>query len=180
MKKNNLFILLGVLTLILIILLVYLRTKEEKPFNRVVLNTQVNFVTNSTEYDYYDTIIHVGLQELGLEGIDISVSVLSETARQNFREAGGDLYAHIRENNGKYYLFILPSSKSQSITIIAHELIHLTQYHTKKLRYQNETINWQGQDYGVDEISYNIRPWEEEAFQQEGELSNKISKILYQ
>ena len=180
MKKNNLFILLGVLILIIVLLLVYLGTKEEKPFNQVQLNTQVNSVTNVTEYEYYDTIIHVGLQELGLEGIDIRVSPLSETARQNFQSAGGDLYAHIRESDGKYFLFILPTSKSQSITIIAHELIHLTQYHSKKLTYSDGVVTWEGRPYGVDEVSYNIRPWEEEAFQLEGELSNKISNILYQ
>ena len=179
MKKNNLFIILGVLLFLIIILLVYLGNKEGKAFNRVTLDTNKNYVLNTTEYDYYDTIIHIGLIELGYEGIDITVAPLSEKARENFRNSGGDLHAHLREKDGKYYLFILPSSKEQSITIISHELIHLTQYHTKKLIYENGVITWEGRQYGVEEINYNIRPWEEEAFQLEGGLSNQISKILY-
>ena len=180
MKKSNLYIVLGVIIVLIIILMVYLSTKEEKPFNQVQLDTQTNFVSNNTEFDYYDTIVYVGLKELGLEGIDITISPLSETARQNFQSSGGDLYAHLRELNGKYYLFILPSSKSQSMTIISHELIHLTQYHSKRLTYDNGNVTWEGREYGVEEISYNLRPWEDEAFQMEGELSNRITKILYQ
>lgn len=179
MKKSHLYILLGVLIALIIVLMVYLSTKEEKPFNQIQLDTQTNFVSNNTEFEYYDTIVHVGLKELGLEGIDITIAPLSETARQNFQNNGGDLYAHLRESRGKYYLFILPSSKSQSITIISHELIHLTQYHSKKLTYENGIVTWEGRPYTLEEISYNLRPWEDEAFQMEGELSNKISKILY-
>lgn len=179
MKKSHLYLLLGVLIALIIVLMVYLSTKEEKPFNQIQLDTQTNFVSNNTEFQYYDTIVYVGLKELGLEGIDITIAPLSETARQNFQNNGGDLYAHLRESGGKYYLFILPSSKSQSITIISHELIHLTQYHSKKLTYENGIVNWEGRPYTLEEISYNLRPWEDEAFQMEGELSNKISKILY-
>lgn len=179
MNKRNLIILLGVLVLLSVLILIYIIREEQKPFNQIILDTEKNSVTNTTEYDYYDTIIHVGLQELGYEGIEISVYPLSETARQNFQNSGGDLHAHLREKDGKYYLFILPSSKSQAITIISHELIHLTQYHTKKLTYENGIVNWEGKEYGVEEISYSIRPWEEEAFQLEGALTNQITKILY-
>lgn len=179
MKKSNLYIVLGILILLIVLLVVYLANKQEKPFNQVQLDLQKNSIINLTSYDYYDTIVHVGLKEMGFEGIDLQISALSDNAIQNFQANGGDLYAHLRESNGKFYLFIRPSSKEQSITIISHELIHLEQYLTKRLVYNNGLVTWDGKVYGVDEVSYNLRPWEDEAFQRETELSNKISQILY-
>lgn len=178
MKKNKSLIIIISVIILILIFLIFVGTKNEKSFNQIQLYTSKNLITNTTQFEYYDTIIHVGLEKLGYEGIDMMVFPLSETAIQNFSSLG-DLNAHIREKDGKYYLFILPSSRQQSILTISHELIHLTQYHTKKLIFSNGIVIWDGKQYILDQINYNVRPWEEEAFSKERELSDKISKILY-
>lgn len=179
MNKNLSKILIGVIILVLIILGIYFLSKQEEPsFKKVPLTNETNLVINQTGIEYYDTIIHVGLEQMGLNNITLTVAPLSESAKQNFAAEGGDLAAHLRESDGLYYLFISENSKTQSITIIAHELIHLNQYHTGELVYKNNLLTWQGKEYNLQEISYNLRPWEDDAFQKETELVRKISSIL--
>lgn len=174
MKKVTVIVLL----IILLVTLIFLFTKKEKKFKQIEL-TNTSQIFNSTKYAYYDTIVSIGLSQLGINGVTISIIPLSDKAKENFLSQGGDLNAHIRESQGDYFLFIEPTSKSQSITIISHELIHLQQYHTQKLYYEYGVVYWEGQPYSLDETIYTQRPWEEEAFSKEKDLSQKISNILY-
>jgi hypothetical protein len=179
MKPSIKYFLIVIAIVLALIILFLSIPREEKPFNQIDLSNSSNTIANSTGISFYDTILHVGLKEVGLENIILSVNPLPESAIQNFREQGGDLAAHIREKDGFYYLFILPTSKSESITIIAHEIIHVLQYESDRLKFSDGLVTWEGETYVLNELKYDFRPWETEAFNQERKLANQISSILY-
>lgn len=148
----------------------------EKPFNQIELSNN-NEIENNTAITFIDTIASVGLDELGLKGIKLLIYPLTETAKDNFN---GELKAHIRYFEGTYYLFIDEMSREKSITVVSHELIHITQYHTGVLDYLGAgSVLWQGDLYSVEQLEYEGRPWEMDAYARESELSTKVSGILY-
>lgn len=148
----------------------------EKPFNQIELSNN-NQIENNTAITFIDTIASVGLDELGLKGIKLLIYPLTDAAKDNFN---GELKAHIRYFEGTYYLFIDEMSREKSITVVSHELIHITQYHSGVLDYLGDgNILWQGDLYSVKEIEYEGRPWETDAYARESELSTKVSGILY-
>lgn len=148
----------------------------EKPFNQIELSNN-NQIENNTAITFIDTIASVGLDELGLKGIKLLIYPLTETAKDNFN---GELKAHIRYHEGIYYLFIEEMSREKCITVVSHELIHITQYHTGTLDYIGAgNVLWQGELYSVEQLEYETRPWETDAYAKESELSTKVSGILY-
>lgn len=174
--KNTRLIILGIIVLVLGFLYFYdAQPRNEPPFKSVNLE-QENYVINNTMPSFYDTIIHLGLKELGLKGVSVTVERLSDQAKQTF---DGELNAHIRYIDGGFYLFIDPLNKKRAITIISHELIHVKQYLDETFKYDDGKITWNGQTYLLDDINYDDRPWETEAFQLESQLASHISEIVY-
>lgn len=175
MKNKLLILVVGILIGLMILLSLNLSKKEDY-FNQVELSNNNNIV-NSLRTTYYDTILSVGLDQSNLNGITVVMSELSSVAKNQFN---GDLKAHIRFYDGIYYLFIDEYSRNESIDIISHEIIHIIQYNSNQLKYDNDIITWESQPFGLDDIEYDNRPWEKDAFQRGPFLSNKIQQILYE
>lgn len=164
-----------VIGVILLSFLIWLLSNVDKPFNKVELSDN-NLILVPTNLQPYDTILSVGLDEIGISGLMINVSNLSESTKNNFE---GDLKAHLRYHQGVYYLFIDELSNEEAIRVISHEIIHINQYHSKDLIYENGLIVWKGDTLELNSIVYDNRPWEIEAYDHQADLSNKISKKLY-
>ena len=64
------------------------------------------------------------------------------------------------------------------LKIIAHELIHLRQYFYEELIIDGLYVTWMGENFDIDGIEYEDRPWENEAYSQQTYLGNKIISIL--
>lgn len=143
-------------------------------FNQVELSSN-NSIINNTQFAYYDTILSVGLDALNVKGATVVIDNLSEPAKENF---GGDLRAHVRFFNGIFYLFLGDVRKSESFDVLSHEMVHITQYLDGNLVYENDLLTWMGQDYNLETIEYDERPWEREAYSLQTDLSREISKIL--
>jgi len=179
MKNNKLLILIAIVLIGLISLIIFRsETNEEPSFNNVELK-QGNSIVNGTLPTFYDTILSVGLELAGIEGVTVNIEELSDNAKKQF---DGELNAHIRYVGGRFYLFIDPLSKRRAITVISHEIIHMKQYLDGTFKYDdaNELITWDGEAYLLEGINYNDRPWESEAFQLEGQLASQISNLVYQ
>ncbi len=178
MKRKTLVIL--VLSVLLVgfisFLLINTPVREEGYFNQVELSDN-NFVTNSEPNTFYDTIISVRLDEAGISGINVVVSELSFGAKENFDY--GELKAHVRYFNGTYYLFLDKYDRREAIDIISHEIIHISQYNTGQLSYENGVLYWEGKFYDLENLDYDNRPWERDAFSRESVLASKVSKKLY-
>ena len=152
-------------------------SNEDKPFNQVVLSED-NMVINYTSINYYDTVLSVGLDMAGVDGVLVRMESLSDAAKSNF---DGELKAHIRYYNGVYYLFIDDMDREQGIEVISHEIIHILQYNSGQLDYDIQTGNviWENQTISVNDIEYESRPWETDAHQRDGQLVIKIRDVLY-
>lgn len=176
MKNNNLLILLVICILALASFVIFnSQTQKEIPFSSVELQDN-NYVVNNSLPSYYDTIVSVGLDQVGIKGVTVTIGELSDQAKQTF---SGELNAHVRFIDGKFYLFIDPLSKKTAITVISHEIIHMKQYLDGTFQYDDGKITWNGESYLLDDINYDDRPWETEAFQLESQLASQISKVVY-
>lgn len=179
MEKNYIkYLVIGLVLTAFAVSIYYISTKPEKTFISLSLSED-NKVSNFTEYPFYDTILKVGLSEMGLRDISVTVKPLTDMAKENAELQGITLEAHLREFLGEYYLFMNESSRDRSIEIIGHELIHLDQYNSKRLVYENDTLIWDNKKIARTEIPYDERPWEIEATSQGRELAEKIRNILY-
>jgi hypothetical protein len=175
MKKKILYILIGLMILVGLFFLILKTSSEEKYFLPVELSNN-NVITNNILPKYLDTIISVGLDQLGLEGINIIVNDMSESAQ--LLVPNYELKAHIREWNGSFYLFVGNFDRDDAIKVISHELIHVQQYSSGDLSYLDGFVYWKGDEFNLNETDYDKRPWEDDAFDREKSLSNAISKIL--
>jgi hypothetical protein len=177
MKNNRLLVLVGLVVLALGSLIIYDSKRNEESYFKLIELKQQNSVINGSLPSYYDTIVNVGLELAGIEGVTVSIEELSDKAKQNFN---GELFAHVRYLDGRFYLYIDPLNKRKAITVISHEIIHMKQYLDGTFQYDDGKITWNGQAYLLEDMNYDNRPWESEAFQMEGQLASQISEVVYQ
>lgn len=173
MKKLKLkWVILAILAIGLIIFL--LTRIKEKPFNHIELDRN-NVITNKTEVAYYDTILHVGLNELGIENTYLMIMPFDGAQMGEF-----DLQAYILGNETQFMVYMKKTSRMQAIEFLSHELIHLKQYNEGRLqKVDNRLMTWEGETLDGMNIPYKERPWEKEAFAGQHELYNKIKDKLY-
>lgn len=176
MKKKVLLIIGSIILIGIIILIILKSPRQEKYFNQIILNDN-NVAVINMDKPYYDTIIKVGLDEVSLKDIKVVVIELTDASKSQFD--GGDLKAHIRYHEGVYYLFIGDYDRNESIDIISHEIIHITQYYSGKLNYTDGQLVWDDRVYDLNNVIYENRPWEVEAFDKQKQLSNRIKERLY-
>lgn len=153
---------------------------QEQPFKQFDIET-TNMVANRTEDNYLDSIVYVGLNELGMDSIAITIRPITEDVKRQF-DSEGTLKAHILGRGKQYIIFLDDMGRDESIKVLSHELIHLRQYVTKKLILHKTEVVWDGEvisEYKVSELKYEDRPWEIEAFAEQRQLENKIRNILY-
>ena len=153
---------------------------KEQTFNKIDIQT-TNMVSNRTDTDYLDSIVYVGLNEMNLDSIAITIKQISPEVQAMF-DSESQLKAHIIGKENQYIIFVDEMSRDEAIKVLSHELIHLKQYYTKKLILEKDKVYWDGREIyqtEINETEYNRRPWEAEAFAGQRSLENKIREILY-
>jgi len=153
---------------------------REQTFNRIDIQT-TNMVSNRTDIDYLDSIVYVGLNEMNLDSIAITIRQISPDVQAMF-DSESQLKAHIIGKGNQYIIFVDEMSRDEAIKVLSHELIHLKQYYTKKLILEKDKVYWDGEEIyqrEINETEYQRRPWEAEAFAGQRGLENKIREILY-
>ena len=196
MKKYYKWI-IGVVVLLLIIFLVVRYNKKqafyekiqnalkfgiyrEQTFNRIDIQT-TNLIANRTDRNYLDSIVYVGLNEMNLDSVAITIRQISPEVQAMF-DSNSQLKAHIIGKGNQYIIFVDEMSRDEAIKVLSHELIHLKQYYTKKLILEKDKVYWDGKEIyqrEINETKYEQRPWEAEAFNGQRGLENKIREILY-
>jgi predicted metallopeptidase len=175
--KKNLKIVIYVLALILVSFIVYkLITHKEVPFNKVILNKH-NYVFNMTQTPYLDTIVSVGLDQMKMDSVIVTIKPLnSSTSTDLFGEIS--ISSYIVGYGNTYIIYITPSTKMNCINILSHELIHLNQYYSKTLVVKGLVCTWKGDTIDTKKIAYESRPWEIDAESNKILLSSKIKAVL--
>ena len=177
MRNHKLLTGVVLILLVLVFLVIYQSQNSKEPSFTSVELKNGNSIINNTLPNYYDTIISVGLEIYGIEGVTVFVEELSEESKKSF---SGELNAHVRYLNGSFYLFIDSFNKQRAITIISHEIVHIKQYLDGTFIYNNGEINWNGKTYLLEDMNYDDRPWESQAFEMESKLGSQISEVVYQ
>jgi len=176
MKKIVIIIVVALIFLGLIFLVVKNSSAEDKPFNQIELSYNNNF-NNGIFPSYYDTVLSVAMDEMGLVGYMVTLGKLSDGARSQF---DGQLRAHIRYFNGNFYLFTEDLDRKDAIEVLSHEVIHMQQYASGNLVYDNLDVIWKGETIGLNSKEYEERPWESDAFARQSALIDLVEKKLYQ
>jgi hypothetical protein len=168
-----------VLIILLIILILYkIFTYKEQSFNKFEFKSY-NYVFNMTQIPYLDTIVHSGLQALDIDSVIVVIKPLID------KEVviPGDLIvkAYIKGTGFQYIIFIDKLNRYESITTLSHELIHLKQYYNKDLiLLDNIKIPiWKGDTIDVKDYTYENRPWEKEAYNNQNKIASEMKLLLY-
>ena len=153
---------------------------KEQTFNRIDIET-TNMIANRTDRNYLDSIVYVGLNEMNLDSVAVTIRQISPEVQAMF-DSNSQLKAHIIGNGNQYIIFVDEMSRDEAIKVLSHELVHLKQYYTKKLILEKDKVIWDGREVyqtEINETKYEQRPWEAEAFAGQRGLENKIREILY-
>ena len=174
--KNVLKILSGVVIVGLIIILIIKSQKKEKPFKNVELSGN-NKIININLPKYYDTIISVGLDGRNIKNQTIILKKINDNAVNSME--GIQIDAHLRYEDSTLYLFSGEFGRDKSIEIISHEIIHMEQYLNNDIQYNNGILIYKNKSYNLNDVNYEVRPWEVDAHNKQGEVITHINKVLY-
>lgn len=175
MKKNIIKIILVLILIGLIFLIVKKSESEDRPYNQIELSG-LNNINNGTFPTYYDTVLSVAMDEMGLSGYVVTLGKLSDEAKGQF---DGELKAHVRYFNSNFYLFTEEYDRKEIIEILCHEVIHMEQYSSGDLYYSDNEVIWKGESIGLNSEEYENRPWENDAFSRQSILIDLVEKKLW-
>ena len=172
---KKLAILLSIIGIVTVTILSLTNDDREEYFSQIELPTTNTVVNTLDRLHYYDTILAVGMDGAGLSGVTVVINDMTDAAKNQFN---GELKAHIRLFNGVYYLFVGALDRGEAIQVMAHEIVHIKQYQSGELLYENGDVIWQGEIYTLEE-EYERRPWERDAFEKQNSIESIILNILY-
>lgn len=77
-----------------------------------------------------------------------------------------------------YNLVIRTDISNPIREILAHEMVHLSQYESGRLDLDMDrrVFTWEGKKFPAS-LHYDLRPWEQEAFRKQGEILRSYKKI---
>lgn len=176
MKKTSLLI-ISVIFIVVTIFIVLKSSISEKPFANVEFENE-NYVTNTTDEKFMDTIVRVGLDVLDIEGLQVAILPLDSEMKEAL---GSDiqLQAYVKKQNSRFLIYIENLDRKSAIDVISHELIHIKQYLENRIVVTGGWVLWGNQEYNAEYFPYSERPWEIEAFALQDGLKNLIVKKLY-
>lgn len=179
--ENKRILLLIFLLLFLLIIILVKPGKRYDSYNPVTLPTK-NFTLNKTEYSFLDTVVLIGLEELKIRNVSVEITPLTDEIRDKFGK-DIELNAAIVGNKYNFILYVSHLNRETALLTISHELIHLEQYHTERLKVISlSEVRWDGVILNkdvIENIPYEQREWEKEAFKFQSVLEQKIRKILF-
>ena len=170
-NKKPLWIILIILAISLLLILIF---NKEQTF-KIINFSNENGVRNTTQNQYLDTIVQVGLDALELKG----VSVLVKDMDKDRKIGDYEVEAYIVGSDKQYIIFVNPMSRDRALEVLSHELIHLFQSERRKLQKRSNYLIWEGDTIlNPNEIEYSDRPWEKEAFLFGRHLEKEIREQL--
>jgi predicted metallopeptidase len=184
-NKKTLGITLGIVALVIIsiiLLLIFKKPYVEPTFDHIEIPSTYSII-NKTKWESLSKITAVGLQELELDTVYVTLWPLSEKEKQTALP-GRELLAHILSGgNNQYIIFISEDNlyDRDYVKVLAHELIHLQQYQDGRITLDTRTgaVIYNGWPYDINSVEYDKRPWEIEAFEKSPQLQLKMIKRLY-
>lgn len=175
--------LIGIVIIILILIglgIYYFSRKQTTYFNRIELEKNT-YVLNRSSLNFLDTIVYVGLDEMKIFPQTVLIRDLNKDKIDALDpDLTFDGYI-VKGENEQYIMYISDKlSRQRCIEVVSHELIHLHQYYSGRLKATTEYAIWENEFYPIANMpEYTLRPWEQEAFELDSDLSLRITKKLY-
>lgn len=168
----------AVMTLIAIAHLVQ-KKQEARPFAPYEFPETI-VVENSTNYRADTICMHLAHSILELDTINLILVYIPE---------------HVNEGEMEFYAIVqyLPFKKNQFLILLnrdrlslgklkmalSHEFVHIDQYLRGDLSLYPKYAIWKGEDIYFGEVPYEDRPFEKEAFANQGKYLKQLNKFLY-
>lgn len=177
MKKTLIYI---VIAAVIVGIIYLIANQKEQYFAKVPLNGN-NSVFNVTKYKYIDTVIKLGLDNIGLKKTIVVVKPLTESLKGKLLDENRQLVAHVHGSNGVYTIWVDDSgmSRNEFIDVFSHECWHIKQYETKRLVVGGKYPKWLGKEYDLETTAYMDRPWEIEAYNKQANIKKYIVSKVY-
>lgn len=139
---------------------IYLVATYDSSFNSVDLSHSPNSVATHNVPSFMDTVAHVGLKEADLESLAVNIypipPAMSESSKDDLKL---DAYVVDGVQPNTYSIFIdTDISKTQSIAILSHEIIHIQQRDQGRLIINEHWVVFEGDTIGFKETPYLMRP----------------------
>ena len=153
---------------------------DARPFNHYDF-PETMIVSNATEYDAADTIsLYLAHHVLGLDTINLIFAYIPE----NLQEGEMEFYAFVQYLPFKKNQFLILLDKeemslSRLKKTLSHEFTHIDQYLRGDLVLYSNYAIWKGEDIYYGEVDYIDRPFEKEAFRDQGWINKDLNKYLY-
>ncbi len=162
--------------ILIALLVIYNLNTKEKYFNKIPLDN-TNYITNTTNRSYLDTVLKVGLKELKIKGVYVLVKDITDKEANYIEDI--QFKAVIRNADKQYVLFLSKMDREETILVLSHELIHFHQYYYKEVNVVGERVFWRNKEYTDIKMPYANRPWEIDAFQKQDSLYKILNNKLY-
>ena len=146
------------------------------------LNPVVNWnIKTKTKYNMTTICKLILVEILGIKDVELTVTS-NDNQIKLFDTKDFELQAMLLGNpNLKKYTLLIRSnvSSSSTLSIICHEMWHLSQMHKGQLQIIGRDFRWKGKSY-PGSTPYFERPWEKEALKEQSEIENKVKKLYYE
>jgi hypothetical protein len=179
MKKSTGIIFGIIIGLILLGLVIYLLTPK-KEFNKFTFPSTMA-VKNYTKIKMADTLTMVILNKI-MKRDTMTINIYDmriDFDNEKYQFQAFVIKNEFKKNECNIYLRN-DVDFNMLLTILPHELIHVDQMCSNKLRIiENIGYIWSGDTTRFSDIDYEKRPYEIEAYEKSGNIKKELSKILY-
>lgn len=132
-------------------------------------------ITDNLPYDKAAQYVEQGISELGLTGVNVRVMPIADKMKEKYQ--GGSLKGYVEGAGGYYTIYLGEISNVKILEVVAHELIHVKQLHTKQLiKLEGQKIIYLNKEFHTAKLGYHARPWETDAYNEGAKLERTIKK----
>jgi hypothetical protein len=175
------WLIFGIIVIILAFIFVLTEPKEEQP--KPVFTFPASMVVqNYSGKSYIDTIAMVTLYNImEYDSINLSIHDMPYNMSTPTHDIAGYMTVNPYQRH-VYFLFVDPQCTTVSnIDLIAHEMVHIQQYESGDLKYlmDNSGVIYKGDTIRSEDVPYDKRPHEIDAFAQERILAKSLNKMIY-
>jgi hypothetical protein len=168
----------AVMTIIAVVGIIQ-KKMESRPFAHYDFPETI-VVENATDYKADTICMHLAHSVLGLDTAYIMIVYIPE----HVNEGETDFYAIVqyipfRKNQ---FLILLTRDKMSTGMLketLSHEFVHIHQYLSGDLVMYPKFAIWKGEDIYFGEIPYEERPFEKDAFSNQGKYLKQLNEVLY-
>jgi hypothetical protein len=169
--------------LIILLLIIFYKPTKFTLTEEFIKNNKVSVNSTKKNREFIENVTYVGLFVLDIDSVEVNIFDIPVIIKRNNFLDGYIIKGLITHNFKNNYTIYLDCNEINTnlLTIISHELIHLKQYQTDRLKviFGGGFIKFDGKYYFPKDIKYNNRPWEIEAFDNEYYLTTDIKSIIY-